>query len=280
MNWITHHELALRLCCFAAILLAMLAWEHRAPKRRTPARTEVWRRRAQHFGITVLNSVALRLLPGIAAVQAAFLAEQHHWGLLHALAWQGWSAALSTLIVLDLCIYFQHRMFHAVPIFWRLHRLHHSDADFDTTTALRFHPIEILLSMLIKFAAVLALGAPAAIVILFEILLNGSALFNHGNVRIPASIDRYLRWFIVTPDMHRVHHSVLPYETNSNYGFSFPWWDRLFGTYRAQPEQGHTGMHIGLKEFPRASTRRFIDLLCQPFIQPQADKPDTPSKMN
>lgn len=280
MNWIAQHEVALRLFCFTGILLAMLLWEQHSPRRTLQTGGTPWQRRLQHFALTACNSMVLRLLPGIAAVHAALLADAMQWGLLQQWQWTGWSAGIFALLILDLCIYFQHRLFHRVPALWRLHRLHHSDAEFDTTTALRFHPIEIVLSMLIKFSAVLALGAPVWAVIVFEVLLNGSALFNHGNVRIAKRLDHALRRVVVTPDMHRVHHSVLRHETDSNFGFCFPWWDRLFGTYCAQPEGGHEGMHIGLKEFPAASTRRFIDLLRQPFIQPIDDKPETPSRMN
>ncbi|MDX1451984.1 MAG: sterol desaturase family protein [Oleiphilaceae bacterium] len=280
MDWIIHYEPLLRLSCFAGVLLLMLTWEQLAPKRPRGEAGTLWRRRSHHVSLTALNTVLLRLLPGIAAVQAALIAEQQQWGLFYWLDMTPIWTLLLAVLFLDLAIYFQHRVFHAVPVLWRLHRLHHSDPDFDTTTALRFHPLEIALSMLIKFVVVWLLGAPVIAVIVFEVLLNAAALFNHGNVRLPRRIDAVLRLLIVTPDMHRVHHSTLPHETNSNFGFNFPWWDRLFRTYRAQPQAGHTAMHIGLQEFPRASTRRFVDLLLQPLAQVNADKPDTPSKIN
>ncbi len=280
MNAINEYEAWVRLGCFIGVLSAMLVWEWLSPKRSDPGTKTRWRRRGQHIALTAVNTLILRLLPGVAAVKAAMLAQEQQWGLLNTLGWRGMGAGLFTLLLLDLAIYLQHRAFHAVPVLWRLHRLHHSDADFDTTTALRFHPIEIVLSMLIKFAVVLALGAPVWVVIVFEVLLNASALFNHGNVRLSTQIDRWLRLAVVTPDMHRVHHSVLPQETDSNFGFNFPWWDRLLGTYRAQPEAGHLAMEIGLKEFPRDRTRRFVDLLAQPFYTAKADKPDTPSTIN
>ena len=153
------------------------------------------------------------------------------------------------MVLLDLAIYLQHVLFHAVPALWRLHRMHHADLEFDVTTGVRFHPIEILLSMVIKLGVVAALGAPAVAVLIFEVLLNATSMFNHGNVRLPPRLDRVLRWIVVTPDMHRVHHSIVPRETNSNFGFNLPWWDRLFGTYRAQPAAGHEGMTIGIEQF-------------------------------
>jgi sterol desaturase/sphingolipid hydroxylase (fatty acid hydroxylase superfamily) len=174
-------------------------------------------------------------------------------------------AVVVSILVLDLVIYLQHLMFHAVPILWRLHRMHHADLDFDVTTGARFHPIEIVLSMLIKFAAIAVLGPPAVAVLVFEVLLNATAMFNHGNVRIPPAWDRVLRWVVVTPDMHRVHHSIEAPETNSNFGFNLPWWDRLFGTYRAQPAAGHEGMTIGIGQF-RTGRDLWLDrMLALPF---------------
>jgi sterol desaturase/sphingolipid hydroxylase (fatty acid hydroxylase superfamily) len=172
---------------------------------------------------------------------------------------------IATVVVLDLFIYLQHVMFHAVPALWRLHRMHHADLDFDVTTGARFHPIEIVLSMLIKLAAVVVLGAPPVAVLIFEVVLNATAMFNHGNLRLPLAVDRVLRLFVVTPDMHRVHHSIVPAETNSNFGFNLPWWDRLLGTYRAQPAAGHVVMTIGLDDFREASDQRLDRMLIQPF---------------
>ncbi|MEZ5394151.1 MAG: sterol desaturase family protein [Bryobacterales bacterium] len=172
------------------------------------------------------------------------------------------------MLAFDLAIYFQHVMFHAVPLLWRLHRMHHADLEFDVTTGLRFHPIEILISMGIKLALVAALGPPALAVLTFEIILNATSMFNHGNVRIPARVDRVLRWLLVTPDMHRVHHSVLPNETNSNFGFNLPWWDRLLGTYCAQPRYGHERMTIGIDQYRKRSDLRLDRMLLQPFRGP------------
>jgi sterol desaturase/sphingolipid hydroxylase (fatty acid hydroxylase superfamily) len=174
-------------------------------------------------------------------------------------------AILLSVLALDLAIYLQHLMFHAVPLLWRLHRMHHADLDFDVTTGARFHPVEILLSMLIKFAVILVLGPPAVAVLVFEVLLNATAIFNHGNVRMPARVDAVLRWLVVTPDMHRVHHSANPRETNSNFGFNLPWWDRLFGTYRAQPQAGHDGMTIGIEQFRTARDLWLDRMLLQPL---------------
>jgi sterol desaturase/sphingolipid hydroxylase (fatty acid hydroxylase superfamily) len=170
-----------------------------------------------------------------------------------------------SVLALDLVIYTQHVLFHAVPALWRLHRMHHADLDIDVTTGLRFHPAEILLSMLIKMGAIIALGAPVMAVVIFEVLLNATAMFNHGNVRLPRRLDSVLRWLLVTPDMHRVHHSIIRRETNSNFGFNLPWWDRIFGTYRPQPQAGHLGMTIGIPEFRDPRELRFIRLLTQPF---------------
>jgi sterol desaturase/sphingolipid hydroxylase (fatty acid hydroxylase superfamily) len=170
-----------------------------------------------------------------------------------------------SVIVLDLAIYLQHVLFHAVPALWRLHRMHHADLEIDVSTGLRFHPIEILLSMLIKFAVVAALGAPALAVLIFEILLNATSMFNHANVRILPRIDRVLRWLVVTPDMHRIHHSILARETNSNFGFNLPWWDRVFGTYRAQPTAGHEAMTIGIEQFRDSRELGLDRMVFQPF---------------
>lgn len=183
-----------------------------------------------------------------------------------------WAANLASFLLLDLGIYLQHRLFHAVPLLWRLHRMHHADLDFDVTTGIRFHPAEIVLSLGIKYCLVVALGAPALSVLLFEIALNGTTMFNHGNVRLPKAIDRLLRWLVVTPDMHRVHHSIVRHETDSNFGFNLPWWDRLFRTYRPKPEAGHQAMIIGIDQFREAKELRLDRMLAQPLRQ-AADPP-------
>jgi sterol desaturase/sphingolipid hydroxylase (fatty acid hydroxylase superfamily) len=258
-----NHEAAIRLGFFFGVLALMGVWEWLAPRR--PLSTSKSRRWRANLGIVALDTAAVRLLLPFTAVGMALLARARGWGLLNQFELPYGLELLIGVLVLDCVIYFQHVVFHAVPTLWRLHRMHHSDLDFDVTTGVRFHPIEIMLSMGIKLAAIAVLGPPALAVLVFEIALNATSLFNHGNVRLPAGIDRVLRWFVVTPEMHRVHHSNLPHETNSNFGFSFPWWDRLFGTYRAQPERGHLGMTIGLDEFRDPGTLNFSRLLLQPF---------------
>jgi sterol desaturase/sphingolipid hydroxylase (fatty acid hydroxylase superfamily) len=265
------HEPAIRLGVFLGVLALMVVWESLAPRR--PRALSRWLRWPNNIGIAALNTVILRILFPTAAVGAALLAEQRGWGLLNQLAEPAWVEIVVAVVLLDLAIYLQHVLFHAVPVLWRLHRMHHADLDVDVTTGARFHPIEILLSMGIKFAVVVALGAPALAVLAFEVLLNATSMFNHANMRLPGALDRMLRWAIVTPDMHRVHHSVIVCETNSNFGFNLPWWDRLFGTYRAQPETGHEGMTIGIEQF---RTRRDVWLdrmLVQPLRGPARGYP-------
>jgi len=213
----------------------------------------------------VLNTAGERLFLPAAAVALALEGERRGWGLLNNLHVPSWAAVVATVVVLDLAIYLQHGVFHAVPVLWRVHRMHHVDLDFDVTTGLRFHPIEIGISLLIKLSVVAALGASAVGVLIFEVLLNATSLFNHGNISLPQRIDRWLRWIVVTPDMHRVHHSIVVEETNSNFGFNLPWWDRLLGTYRAQPAAGHESMTIGIKQFRDPSELRLDHMLTQPL---------------
>jgi sterol desaturase/sphingolipid hydroxylase (fatty acid hydroxylase superfamily) len=196
----------------------------------------------------------------------ALLAEERSWGLLNNLTLPYWIKVIVAVILFDLGIYFQHVLFHAVPLLWRLHLVHHADLDFDVTTGLRFHPIEMIVSLGIKLSIVAVLGPPALAVLIFEILLNGTAMFNHANIRVPLVVDRYLRLFVVTPDMHRVHHSTIPSETNSNFGFNLPWWDRLFGTYRSQPSEGHEAMTIGLSQFRDPGRLTLPWVLALPFL--------------
>jgi sterol desaturase/sphingolipid hydroxylase (fatty acid hydroxylase superfamily) len=233
------------------VLAAMALWEILAPRRsRTLPRRRRW---PANLGIVVLNTLLVRALFPAAALGMALSAQSHGWGLLNQYAVPAWAAAAAGIVLLDLALYLQHVMFHAVPALWRLHRVHHADLDIDVTTGARFHPIEIALSMLVKLAAIAALGVPPAAVLLFEVLLNATSMFNHANVRIPATLEAVLRRLLVTPDMHRVHHSVERDETNSNFGFNLPWWDRLFGTYRAQPRAGHEAMAIGVAELRDAA---------------------------
>lgn len=241
----------------------MALWEALSPRR--PLSVGRLRRWPNNLGLVVIDTLVVRLLFPVAAVGAALWAEGASIGLFNNIALPAWVTVAGAVIAFDLLIYAQHVAFHKVPVLWRLHRTHHTDLDFDVTTALRFHPIEILLSMVVKMAAVVLLGAPALSVVIFEILLNAAAMFNHGNVRMPAKLDHVVRWVLVTPDMHRVHHSIHRDETDSNYGFALSWWDRLFRTYRPQPRDGHIGMTIGLDVFRAPGDTRLDRLLVQPF---------------
>ena len=260
------HEPAIRLTAFAGIFCVMALWEVLAPRRRQVVGR--WQRWPSNLGIVVLDSVLVRLIFPTAAVGVAMYADTHGWGLIHALGVPGWLAVAASLLLLDLTIYLQHVMLHAVPLLWRLHRMHHTDLEFDLTTGARFHPLEILLSLVIKLGVIVALGAPAVAVLAFELVLNVTSMFNHGNVGLPRRLDRVLRWLLVTPDMHRVHHSWHPDETNSNFGFNLSWWDRLFGTYRAQPRDGQTGMTIGINQFRDPRELRLDRMLWQPLRGP------------
>jgi sterol desaturase/sphingolipid hydroxylase (fatty acid hydroxylase superfamily) len=263
MAWLTDHELAVRFFCFAGVFAAVASLEVLRPRREIPLPRLV--RWPSNLALVAVDTLVLRVVFPILAVGLAQHAAERGWGLLNAVGLSFPAAFVLSLLALDLVIYLQHVLFHAVPALWRLHAVHHADTGFDVTTALRFHPLEILLSMVVKLAAVAALGPPAVAVLAFEVVLNATAMFNHGNLRLPASLDRGLRWFLVTPDMHRVHHSMVPAETNSNFGFNVPWWDRLFGTYRAQPAAGHDRMTIGLEGFRDARDQWLDRLLLQPF---------------
>jgi sterol desaturase/sphingolipid hydroxylase (fatty acid hydroxylase superfamily) len=257
------YEPYIRLGAFGGVFIAMALWELFGPRRKLViGRFARW---PNNLGVVVVDTLLVRLVFPVTAVGVALFAEAHGWGLFHSVTIPAWMAVLASVVLLDLAIYFQHVLFHAVPALWRLHRMHHADLEFDVTTGLRFHPVEIVLSMTIKLAAVAALGAPAVAVLVFEVLLNATSMFNHSNIRIPLGLDRVLRLFVVTPDMHRVHHSVLIRETNSNFGFSLPWWDRLFGTYRAQPAAGHDAMTIGIEQFREPRELGLDRMLLQPF---------------
>jgi sterol desaturase/sphingolipid hydroxylase (fatty acid hydroxylase superfamily) len=256
-------ELLIRVSAFAIVFAGMAMWEILAPRR--PLAAGRVRRWPSNLGILVVNALCVRLLIPTAAVGAALLAAGRGWGLLHVAQLRLSVATLIGFVVLDLVIYAQHFVFHKVPVLWRLHRMHHADLDVDVSTGGRFHPFEILISMLIKIATVILLGIPAVAVLLFEVVLNATSMFNHSNVAMPAILDRVLRLVVVTPDMHRVHHSILRHETDSNFGFNLPWWDRLFGTYRAAPEAGHKEMTLGLPIFRDPRELRLDRLLSQPF---------------
>jgi sterol desaturase/sphingolipid hydroxylase (fatty acid hydroxylase superfamily) len=262
-------ETRIRLGAFLGVFLAMALWEVVAPRR--PLTLGRFWRWPNNLGVTALNAILLRaLIPG-AAVAVAAAGEIGHWGLFNNLPpaigcyLPRAAVALLAVILLDLVIYLQHVMFHAVPALWRVHRMHHADLDFDVTTGARFHPLEIGISMAIKIAAIAASGASPVAVVIFEVALNATSMFNHSNVRIPLFADRVLRLLLVTPDMHRVHHSVIRTETNSNFGFNLSWWDRLSGTYRAEPQRGHLGMTIGLNEFRDPAELRLDRMLLQPW---------------
>ncbi len=265
------HAFEIRFGAFVGIFVVMAIWEVLSPRRPQPiARAGRW---PSNLGMVVLDSVLVRLLIPTTAVGLAAFAQRHEWGLWHALQAPVWLALIASLLLLDLTIYLQHVLFHAVPGLWRLHRMHHTDLEFDVTTGARFHPLEILLSLVIKLGVIVALGAPALAVLIFEVVLNATSMFNHGNVRMPLWLDGLLRWLVVTPDMHRVHHSWYPHETNSNFGFNLPWWDRLFGTYRAQPQDGQIGMTIGINQFRNPRELRLDRMLWQPFHGPTNSYP-------
>ena len=257
------YEPLIRLGAFGGVFAVMAIWEFVGP-RRIQSIGRGWRW-PNNLGVVVVNTLLVRILFPTTAVGLALVVEARGFGLLNVVALPAWFGVLASVVILDFAIYLQHVLFHAVPALWRLHRMHHADLEFDVTTGLRFHPIEILLSMVIKFTVVAALGAPAAAVLIFEVLLNATSMFNHSNVRIPLGLDSVLRWFVVTPDMHRVHHSILSRETNSNFGFNMPWWDRLFGTYRAQPAAGHEGMTIGIEQFRDSRELGLDRMRLQPF---------------
>lgn len=245
-SWILAHEPLLRLGAFFGVLAALALWEIARPFR-APSLSRA-RRWSANLGLVVVDSLAVRLLFPAAAVGMAAFVEAQGWGLFQFLRWPLWLTVPLAVVALDLVIYLQHVLVHAVPLLWRLHRVHHADLEVDVTTGLRFHPLEILLSMLIKFAAIVVLGAPVLGVLTFEVVLNAMAMFSHTNVHLPATLDRRLRWLLVTPDMHRIHHSIERDETNSNFGFNLSLWDRLLGTYRAQSRAGDQGLRIGVRE--------------------------------
>ena len=255
-------EPIIRLGVFATVLVGMALLEHAFPRR--PQRL-AWRRWPSNLGLVALSSFLLRLVAPAGAVGVALWAESQGLGLMRLVDVPFWAAAPIAVLLLDMLIYFQHRVFHAVPILWRLHRVHHADPELDASSGLRFHPVEILLSLAIKAVAVVALGAPAEAVLVFEVLLNATALFNHANVALPAWLDRPLRLVLVTPDMHRVHHSEIREETDSDFGFCLSCWDRMFGTYIAEPSKGQLGMVIGVEGFRDDPEQRIDRLLLQPL---------------
>lgn len=261
---ILDNEEFIRLGFFFGVFAVMALWEIASPRRELSMSKQV--RWVSNLVIATLNTFILRLLFPAAAVGIALVAQERGWGLLNNVDYPVWLKIATTVVFMDFAIYLQHALFHAVPGLWRLHRVHHTDLDYDVTTGIRFHPIEIILSMLIKISVVVTIGAPAIAVLIFEVMLNTTAMFNHSNVYIPSMLDKIIRLLIVTPDMHRIHHSTEDHETNSNFGFSLSIWDRFFGTYLDQPEKGHEGMEIGIRSFrePRQNTLGWM--LVIPFI--------------
>lgn len=264
-------ENPLRLAVFAGLLLLLALAERLFPRRgdAIPA----WRQ-LNNLGLMLVDTVVVRLAFPVLAVGFAAALQARGIGLLPQLGLPSWLAIAVAFLAMDAAIYWQHRLFHRVPLFWRLHRVHHADTAFDVTLAVRFHPLEIVLSMAIKFAVVAALGAPPLAVLLFEVALSAGSLFTHADLRLPPAIDRALRWLLVTPDMHRVHHSVHVDETDSNFAFHLSLWDRVFGTYRGQPRDGHAAMAIGLHEFRTPPEQTLPALLLNPFRDVPAVKHD------
>ena len=264
MTALTSHAEAIRLAAFLSLFVIFAALEHRWPRR--PLTVSKQRRWLVNLLIVAIDTTVARIILPIAPIALAGLAQSKGWGLFNLAGLDGILPLLASILILDLVIYGQHRVFHRTPLLWRLHRMHHTDLDLDVSSGTRFHPLEIILSLVIKLAVVAMIGAPPLAVLLFEMLLNATSLFNHANLRLPLSLDRWLRLAVVTPDMHRVHHSVIVRETDSNFGFNLPWWDRLFGTYRAQPRDGHDAMVIGLKEWRDLDQLGLWRLLCIPFV--------------
>lgn len=256
-------EVILRLGFFFGVLLILMLVERLLPKRTLEIkRSQRWSR---NLSIVFIGNIAARILVPFTAASVAIYAEQNGIGLFNFVQLSFALAVVASIVLLDLLIYAQHVASHHMPLFWRIHKIHHIDQEIDVTTALRFHPVEIILSALIKCGAVMLLGIPFLAIVIFEILLNASAMFNHANIRLPQKLDKFLRLFLVTPDMHRVHHSVIARETNSNFGFNLPWWDKIFGTYKAQPEHGHKKMQIGLEEYRDVEKTGLVQMLAIPF---------------
>ncbi|MDD2924760.1 sterol desaturase family protein [Rhodoferax sp.] len=273
-SFVLDHEPAIRLGFFLGVFALIASWERLAPRRAlTVSKALRW---GSNLGLVMLNTALLRLLFPLAAAGMAAFGAAHGWGLLNHFQVPLWLAVPAAVIVMDFCIWLQHVVMHAVPLLWRLHQVHHADPDYDLTTGARFHPLEIALSMLIKFATIVVLGPSVLAVVLFEVLLNATAMFNHGNIRLPASLDRGLRWFLVTPDMHRVHHSVEEDEANTNFGFSLTWWDRLLGTYRAQTRSPQETMVIGLRGHTALQEVARLDSM---LLMPFQNRAPAPTKM-
>lgn len=257
-------DLIIRISAFIGVFAFMAFWEILVPRRQW--QTPKAKRWMINMALVGFNTLFTRIILASGAMGAAVLAGQGEVGILHQVDWPFWVEVIIAIVLLDLVVYLQHVLMHAVPILWRLHMVHHSDLDFDVTTGVRFHPLEIALSMFIKIGAVILIGVSPTAVLMFEVLLNATAMFNHSNVCIPREVDRLLRWFLVTPDMHRIHHSVIPRETNRNFGFNLPWWDRVLGTYLSAPSKGHEDMTIGLEQYQDSIQLTWLGLLALPFV--------------
>jgi len=257
-------DLIIRISAFVGIFAVMAVWEVLSPRRQwTTAKAKRW---MVNLAMVGFNTLFTRAISASGALGAAVLAGQGEVGLFHQVDWPWWVEIIIAVVLLDLVVYVQHVLMHAIPILWRLHMVHHSDVDIDVTTGVRFHPLEIVLSMFIKMGAVILIGAVPTAVLIFEVLLNATSMFNHSNVYIPTHVDRILRWIVVTPDMHRIHHSVIPRETNRNFGFNLPWWDRVLGTYVSDPDKGHERMTIGLEHYRDSTRLTWLKLMALPFV--------------
>ena len=262
-EWILAHEASIRLMMFIGIIIIVAIWEWFRPKRKLSSSKSI--RWLNHFSLMLFNSAVMRIALPMLAVEFSIYTERQQWGILHWIDLPFTLEIVLAILVLDGMIYWQHVLFHKVPLFWRFHRMHHTDVDLDVTSGARFHPIEMILSMGLKLGMIFVLGPATLAVFLFEMILNASAMFNHGNIDIPPKVDAFLRLLIVTPDMHRVHHSVISTETNRNFGFNLPWWDRIFGSYQEQPVEGHEQMQIGIASFRSPKNIWLPLLLWQPF---------------
>lgn len=264
IDWVALNDVFIRLIFFFSIFALIVIWEIFRPRKDLNESKSI--RWISNLSLVALNSLIVRILLPVTSIGVAVLAHTEQWGLLNLIELPGWLAVIIAVVLMDFAIYLQHLLMHAAPFLWRLHQVHHADLDVDVTTGLRFHPLEILISMLFKFVVIAALGVPVVAVVIFEVLLNASSMFNHGNIFIPSQMDRALRHVLVTPDMHRLHHSVNPRWRNRNFGFCLTWWDRIFGTYLTQPFDVHDDIKLGLKTEDQSKTSiRLIGMLLMPF---------------
>lgn len=263
-TWLLSNEATIRAATFVALLVSFGLAETFFPRR--PLAGSRGFRWIQNLGLVAIDTVVLRLVFPLLAVEFALWVQANRWGALNIVDLPLWLAIPLAMVGLDFAIYLQHRLFHAVPVLWRLHMVHHADVDLDVTTGARFHPLEMILSLGIKMAVVAAIGAPPVAVLLFELLLNATSMFNHSNINLPPLVDRAIRTVLVTPDMHRVHHSVDARETNSNFGFNHPWWDHVLGSYRDQPRAGHRAMSIGLTQYLGNRRQSLLWMLKLPLV--------------